>query len=142
MKIATQKSKPSNKARVQGLMLILTVLLLVFGCSNQITKAETAEPMVMQMHSLSNDIYWFVESFDDGNTRNDPGLILLQYLEEQGDNLCIEALEQFINENIGHVEIIIDQEDAEETEHVLADRIKEKTTIKLANGSTLIIVRF
>ena len=149
MTIATQKNKPSKNVRFSGKLkfvlisfLILTTLGVVIGCSNLITKAETDNSSMMQTQSISSDIYWFVESFDTGNSRSDPGQLLLQYLEEQGDNLCIEALELFIIENIGNLEIVIDQEEAEETEMMLTGRIKETTSIKLPNGSTLLIIRY
>ena len=144
MKIESQKSKPSKNARFNKLMLIsvlmLTVLWLVIGCTNQITKEKTIEPPRTQRLSLPTDIYWFVESYDEDHLRTDSMDMLLQYLKEQGDNLCIEALEQFINEFIGLIEIIVDQEEAEAYEKTLGE--KETIVIKLPNGSTLHIVKY
>ncbi|MCL2064600.1 MAG: hypothetical protein FWG98_09570 [Candidatus Cloacimonetes bacterium] len=123
-------------------IMMLALLGLVIGCSNPITKVETFDSPTAQMQSVSNTIYWFVESFDNGNTRSDPIQLLLQYLQEKGDKLNIEELELFIAENIGDIEIIIDREEAEENEIILFGRIKEKVCIDLPDGTQLIIYTY
>ena len=121
-------------------LLILVMTGLLIGCSSPVTNVDTFDSPMVQMQSVSDDIYWFVEKHDNGNTRSDPMQILLQYLKDQGNDLDIDELEQFIIENIGDLEIIIDRDEAHEKDIALNSSGKEITTINLPDGSKIIII--